>query len=65
MSNSSLQPARLIVQLSTPVADAATGEKVYQQLKDLVKGLSNLSTINGQIIQQMEPCCNGIKREQP
>lgn len=53
------------MQLSTPVADAATGEKVYKQLKDLVKGISNQSTINGQILQQLEPCCNGIKREQP
>jgi len=47
------------------VDDATTGAKVYQQLKNLVKGWSNQSTINGQILQQMEPCCNGAKKEQP
>lgn len=52
------QKARVIVQLSVPVKSITEGEEFYADLKARIKMRDDESTINGQIMQMLEPCCN-------
>jgi hypothetical protein len=52
---------RLMFQGSIPVPDIQSSEDLYEQLKNLVKTTSPKSTLNGQVIKMLEPCCGDRK----
>lgn len=47
---------------SITVFSAADAEIVYDELKIFVKSHGTESTINGQVIKLMEPCCKEKKK---
>ena len=49
---------RLIMQCSIPIEESLEGEVFYKILKDVIQNHSADSTINGQVIKMLEPCCN-------
>lgn len=48
---------RLLVQCSIPFENPEYAEMWYAMLKEMVKTQSEKSTLNGQIIKMLEPCC--------
>jgi len=50
-------PLRLVFQGSIPFEDIQAAEQYYTMLKEMVKTVSENSTLNGQIIKMLEPCC--------
>lgn len=53
--------ARLVFQCSVPVADISDGEMFYDRLKDFLSLRGTGSTLSGQIVQLLEPCCGDKK----
>ncbi len=56
---------RLIVQLSAKIDSLEQGQTLYKAIKSYIKECDETATINGQIIQNQEPCCkerNGYGR---
>jgi len=49
---------RLIMQCSIPIEEIAEGEAFYDTMKEIMQNHSDKSTVNGQIIKMLEPCCN-------
>jgi len=48
---------RLVFQGSIPFDDPVNAEIWYTMLREMVKSQSDKSTVNGQIIKMLEPCC--------
>lgn len=48
---------RLIFQGSIPFENPEYAEIWYAMLKEMVQSQSENSTVNGQIIKMLEPCC--------
>ena len=48
---------RLIVQLSAKVESIEQGQTLYKAIKSYIKECDDTATINGQIMQNQEPCC--------
>lgn len=58
MANPAFQPVlRLVFQGSIPFEDPLAAEQYYEMLKDMVKSASEKSTLNGQVLKMLEPCC--------
>lgn len=55
---------RLVFQGSIPVPGAQEGEDLFEQLKNLVKTTDPRSTLNGQIVKMLEPCCGDKSKNQ-
>jgi len=59
MENPEFKPEmRLVFQGSIPIATKEEGEKIYSDLKVFAKGFSLKTTVTGQLIEMLEPCCN-------
>jgi hypothetical protein len=62
MSNPEFIPElRLIVQASIPIDCVADGQNLYHFLKQQFLKWDENSTLNGQIIEMLEHCCNKSK----
>ena len=68
MSEPEKQPAqrtpnvlRLIFQGSVPLESVEQAEQWYAMLKEMLVSQSPKSTLNGQIMKMLEPCCGEKK----
>lgn len=52
---------RLTVQAAVEIPDDAAGRLLYAHLKGWLGREAKIITINAQIVQQLEPCCNQRK----
>lgn len=52
-----IKPLRLIFQGSVTVENAEDADIIYDELKTFVKSHGPDSTLNGQVIKMLEPCC--------
>lgn len=52
---------RIIIQASIPIESASEGEAIYAALKTFILNYSVNSTMNGQIVKMLEPCCKEKK----
>jgi hypothetical protein len=48
---------RLVCQCSIPVSTRANGKAEYENLKVFLTAISPHVTLNGQIMEMLEPCC--------
>jgi hypothetical protein len=53
-----IKPLRLIFQGSVTVENAEDADIIYDELKTFVKSHGPDSTLNGQVMKMLEPCCN-------
>jgi hypothetical protein len=52
---------RLTFQCSIPFDDPLHAEEWYRMLREMVMEQSPLSTLNGQVMKMLEPCCGDRK----
>lgn len=57
-------PLRLVFQGSVPVETALEGEELYRQFSEMVRNYDPKSTLNGQIMKMLEPCCGDRAKAQ-
>jgi len=55
---------RLVFQASVPFDDFLNAQAWYAMLKEMVKTQSPRSSLNGQIMKMLEPCCGQNRPEQ-
>lgn len=55
--NSLSSSLRLVFQGSIPFDDHVEAENWYKMLKEMVRHKSDNSTLNGQVMKMLEPCC--------
>ena len=55
------QPVMLIFQGHLPVDSNVHGEFLYDSIEKFLISLSPTVKVSGQVIQQMQPCCNQKK----
>lgn len=55
---------RLVFQGSIPFGDNEHAREWYAMLREMVKSQDTKSTLNGQLLQVLEPCCGDRKGAQ-
>jgi len=56
------QIPRIVCQLSIPTKTPEEGKYIYEQLKKIILSYDRRSTMNGQLIEMLEPCCEEKKQ---
>jgi len=65
MKQQQLQEFRLIFQGNIPFQDTYEAISWYKMLKEMCKSQSEKSTLNGNIMIMMEPCCGSSRIAKP